>query len=278
MNEPKEWLHDLAERLRELHDASGQSGKDLAEALGWPESKVSRVRRGVTSPSADDLAAWVAATGAADAADELNELLLDSRRRRTDFAQRMARGQAEVQRDYNRFVEESPIVRHFETVWVPGLLQTREYARAVFSEMLDLHDLDINDVDETVLTRMRRQQYLHDPDKRFEFLLAEPVLYWDCFTAEVMVPQLNFLLTWLDAPNVRFGILPMRGGNRRVPQNSFQMYGDHVIVEVFDGEIDRDRPELYVRVMDEMWEAAAEGKAARPVILKAIETWERDGT
>jgi transcriptional regulator with XRE-family HTH domain len=276
MNEPKEWLAKpggIAERLRDLHDATGLTGKQLAEQLGWAESKVSRVRKGVVAPSEADLDAWAQATGAEDAVPALRELLAEAmKHRRRDFSQRMARGQADVQRDYNRLVEESQIIRYFDTAWIVGFLQTRDYARRVFEEMCDLHGPK-DDVDEAIAVRLARQALLADKSRRFDLLMDESVLLRTVFGADVMVPQLHFLLTWLDSPTARVGILPLRAAHRRTPQNSFQMYDDLVIVESFDGEVERE-PALYERVFDDMWAVAAVGPDARPLIRAAIEAWE----
>ncbi|MFF5176622.1 Scr1 family TA system antitoxin-like transcriptional regulator [Micromonospora sp. NPDC000316] len=83
------------------------------------------------------------------------------------------------------------LIRHFETVYVPGLLQTADYARRILTEMVELHNLDIADVDAAVASRMQRQHLLYDTSKRFEFLLAEPVLRWLLCPAEVMRGQLD---------------------------------------------------------------------------------------
>lgn len=272
MNEPKPWLAALAERLRALQDATPLSSKELAERLGWAPSKVSRIRNAIISPSPADLEAWARATGAESAVDELIGLRTAAVVHERTFKDRMAQGQAKVQRGYNQLVEESELIRHFDTVWIPGFVQTRDYARAVFTEMLELHH-PIDDINEAIAERMKRQQLLYDQSRRFELLIAEPALLWDWVPARVMIPQLHFLATWLDAPNVRLGVLPMRGGNRRVPQNSFQMYDDLVIVETIGGEDDRQPAKIYAQVMDEMWERAAVGEDARALIAKAIEAW-----
>jgi len=276
MNEPKPWLIQeggLAQRLRALHDETGLNNKEFAQRLGWAESKVSRQRRGIITPSPDDLEQWARATGRPDIVDELGTLRRAALAHERTFKERMERGQAEVQRDYLRLVEESKLVRYFETAWIPGFLQTREYARAVFSEMQELHGPK-DDIDEAIAERMKRQQLLYDPSRRFEFLVTEPALLVDWVTARIMVPQLHFLSTWLDAPNVRLGFLPMRGGNRRPWQNSFQMYDDLVIAEGFAAEAEQGRPDLHARLMDDMWELALTGEAARTFLAGAVKVWE----
>lgn len=273
MNEPKPWLANLAARLRALQDAVDMPGKELAERLGWHPSRVTRIRKGVVNPSREDLEAWARAVGATDAIDELMELRTAVDVGRRTFREAMAQGQAKVQRDYNQLVEESEVIRYFETVWIPGFVQTRDYARAAFLEMLELHH-PVDDVDEAVDERMKRQHLLTERGRHFDLLIAEPALLWDWVPARVMIPQLRFLATWLNVPTVRLGILPMRGGNRRVPQNSFQMYDDLVIVETFSGDPDEHPTEVYAQVMDEMWERAAVDEGALALITRAIETWE----
>lgn len=272
MNKPKDWLAKpggIAERLSALHDSTGLSGKDLADQLGWAPSKVSRIRNGVTAPTPEDLAAWVQATGGeanlAELADLLNEAM---RGRRQDFAHQMNQGQTAVQQSHNDLAAASRTIRNFQMVWVPAFLQTRAYARAVIEENWWLHEKG-SDIDEAVATRLKRRDHLNDQTRSFEFLIEEAVLLRTAFPADVMVPQLHYLLDWLDAPNVRLGILPMRGANRLTPRASFQMFDDFVIEEGWAEEYE-PKPDVYLRVFSRLFEAAAVGGDAQALIRQAI--------
>jgi hypothetical protein len=193
-----------------------------------------------------------------------------------DWRRRMHLGQAEIQTDYNALTEQSTTIRYFETVYVPGYLQTPAYSRRVLKEMVELHDLVIDDVDDAVAQRTRRQQALYEPGTTFEFLLAEPVLYWRLCPADVMRGQFVRLQTVAGLSNVRFGILPMNPAAplRITPQNSFQLYDDTAVVDSFVGEIVyRDaRAMMYAGILDRMWAEAATGEAALELILRATET------
>lgn len=276
MNPVEEWLTQpggLAGRLREVRAAAFPSGKALAEAAGWQPSKVSRLENGRQVPSQEDIDTWVRLCGAdATIAQELTVLLKGVESARHDFRRRMRRGQAAVQASYNQLVAESTVIRHFETVYVPGLIQTADYARRILAEMVGLHTLNIDDVDAAVATRQQRQQFLYDRSKQFEFLLAEPVLRWLLCPADVMRGQLDRLQTVIGMPNVRFGILPMGVKLDTAPQNSFQMYDDLAIVETFVGETTHreDEAESYARAMELLWAEAAEAEDARALILKAV--------
>jgi transcriptional regulator with XRE-family HTH domain len=277
VNPIEEWLtqpNGLASRLRALRTQAGLSGKDLAESVDWQPSKVSRLENGRQMPSPTDIDTWTRACGAAeDTARDLTRLLDEAQNMHHDWRRRMRRGQRAVQASYNKLVQDSQLIRYFETVYVPGFLQTAEYARRILSEMVDLHGLDIDDVDAAVATRMQRQQSLYDSTKRFEFLLAEPVLRWMLCPPEVMHGQLDRLQTIVGLPNVRFGVVPMAAGSplTTTPQNSFQIYDDVVIVETFIGETThrQDEAAAYARVMERLWDAAVTGESARRLIVKA---------
>ncbi|GAA3755464.1 helix-turn-helix transcriptional regulator [Plantactinospora mayteni] len=274
MNPIEEWLTQpdgLAARLRALRTRAGLSGKELAERARWQPSKVSRIENGKQMPTAVDLAAWASACNAEAEADDLIRLLGEAQTARHDWKRRMRRGQVAVQTSYNELVRNARLVRHFETVYMPGLLQTAEYARRVLSEMVDLHDLAVADVDEAVAARMQRQAYLYDTTKQFEFLLAEPVLRWLLCPPDVMRGQLDRLQTVVGLPNIRFGIVPMGVPLTTAPQHAVQLYDDLAIVETFLGEITYrgDDADAHARVVDRLWEQAAVGEDARRLILRA---------
>lgn len=279
MESLEEWLtrpEGLGTRLRALRVQAGLSGKDLADANGWAQSKVSRIENGKQMASAEDIEVWARATGAGtEAVNELRRQLQDARLAHVTLRSRMARGQAKVQQTYNELVRDATLIRHFETVYVPGLLQVPEYARRVLKEMIELHQLEVDDIDAAVATRMKRQQFLYDPTKRFEFLLAEPVLRFLLVPPAVMRTQLDRLQTVIGLEHMRFGIVPMGTVLTRTPQASVQIYvGTETIVvsEDFAGETwHRENAEAYSRGVDRMWEEAVEGERARELIIQAAQ-------
>ncbi|TDB83375.1 XRE family transcriptional regulator [Actinomadura sp. KC216] len=279
MDSLREWLtqpEGLATRLRAMRAHAGLTGKDLADAHGWQQSKVSRIENGKQMPSDEDLQAWAETCGDRNAVGELLRLRDEAQAAHVTFRSRMRQGQEQVQEDYNKLVMDSRLIRHFETVYVPGLLQIPAYARRVLREMISLHNLEIDDVDAAVAARLQRQQLLYDTSKRFEFLLAEPVLRWLICPPPVMRSQLDRLQTIIGLDRVRFGILPMGVELATTPQNSFQIYtADQAVValETFVGE-DFARSEgaaHYERVMDLLWEEAVTGDEARELIVAAAQ-------
>lgn len=284
MESLEEWLtqpEGLATRLHALRAQAGLSGKQIADANNWAQSKVSRIEAGKQMPSAGDIEAWASTCGAS--AGTVQDLLRGRERARIwheTFKNRMRRGQEAVQESYNDLVAASSLIRHFETAAVPGMLQVPDYARRLLAEMIPLHQLEINDVEAAVAARMRRQQALYDPGKRFEFLLAEPVLRWLLTVPAVMHTQLDRLQTVIGLERIRFGIVPMGVQLGTTPQNSVQVYvGDETVAvtETFAGEVfHRDETAAaYERALDRLWTDAVEGDRARELIVRAAQALPR---
>ncbi len=281
MTSLEEWLarpRDVATRLRALRAQAGFSGHQLAEAVGWAQSKVSRIETGKQVASDGDITAWVAACGgSAETTAMLLQLQAEARVVGTvEFRETMAGGQAAQQENYDNLFNGAHLIRDFETVYVPGLLQIPEYARRVRQEMVPLHDLQVDDSDAAVAKRVRQQQNLYDPEKRFEFIIGEPVLRYLLVPPGVMRGQLDRLQAVIGMDRVRFGIIPMGVELRWTPQHSFQIYvQDEPVVEVesvvkgpwYRGE-DAER---FNRFFDWLWDEAVEGAAARDLIVSAIQ-------
>jgi transcriptional regulator with XRE-family HTH domain len=264
----------LAERLRALRVKAGLNGKELAERLGWAQSKVSRLESGRQSPSPADLDAWVRKCNAtAETAQELMHLLTEVDSAHRDWRRRMAGGQAPVQADYRQMIADASRIRFFETAWVPGLLQTPEYAHRVFTEMATLHGA--RDVDAAVAQRMDTQRFLYDTGKQFEFLIDEAVLRRRICPPPIMVAQFDRFFATMGMSNVRFGVLPFDVELAVTPAHGFQICDEVACVEaVFDEAVYWDRPEMaarYGEVLDRLWTYAAEGDDARRLIVAAVE-------
>jgi hypothetical protein len=139
--------------------------------------------------------------------------------------------------------------------------------------MVELHDLDISDVDAAVASRMQRQQLPLRHSKQFEFLLAEPVLRWLLCPPEVMRGQLDRLQTVVGVPNIRFGILPLGVQLATTPQNSFQIYDNLAIVEAFVGETTHrdDEAAAYAKAIERLWTESVTGEGARRLVVQAAQ-------
>ncbi|MGH3736674.1 MAG: helix-turn-helix domain-containing protein [Micromonosporaceae bacterium] len=274
----EEWLTQpggLADRLRAARLRAGLTGGQLAERNGWQQPKVSKIENGKQAPSISDIEAWMATCGLGEPdASELVHRLQQVTARHRDWRRRMRQGQVSIQTSVNELFREATRCRDFATCFVPGLLQTAEYARVPLGQGVILHGASADELDEAVVTRMRRQRFLYDASKTFEFLLAEPVLRWLSCPPAVMLGQLDRLLAVVSGmSNIRFGILPTGLPITLSPQNSFSLVDDVAYVETFVGETVHygDEAATYHRVMDRLWEDAVTGEQARKLIVSAAQ-------
>jgi transcriptional regulator with XRE-family HTH domain len=97
------------------------------------------------------------------------------------------------------------VLRSWDPLLVPGLLQTEDYARAIFRGGLATSDQEIED---GVSARMRRQRILkRDKAPALWVLLDAGVLHRLVGSAEVMHAQLDYLATMATYQNVKVQIV-----------------------------------------------------------------------
>lgn len=102
-------------------------------------------------------------------------------------------------------------IRCYEPQFVPGLLQTPEYARAVV--MLAHHDEGANEIQQRVSLRMRRQQILRRPRPPLVWaVLDEAALRRPIGGADVLRGQIERLLAVAALPQVTLQVLPYSAG------------------------------------------------------------------
>lgn len=272
----REWLlrpDGLATRLRALRTQAGLSVREAARQLNWQASRLSRIETAQQMPTAPDLDALAALTAPDDpeVALQLRRLLDEAIYRQTNFSQRVTDSHVDLQQDYNELVKQSQRVVFFEVAYIPGLAQTPDYMRRVFTESIRRHHSQ-NDIEEAIATRLRRTEYLYDTGRHFEFLMTEAVIRFLLPESPVvMYAQLDRLLSLSRLPNVRLGIIPFGIHLPTTPQRSFQIYGETGAVEDFlkhEYLYDDDLAKLE-EVLTELWSEASEGDDARQLIVAA---------
>ncbi|MFI0164988.1 helix-turn-helix domain-containing protein [Streptomyces sp. NPDC017095] len=265
---------ELGRKLRELRiecPAGRLTGIQLAQRLGWPQSKVSKLENGRQTPTDDDLRAWTEAVGQPDAFAELHSRLRGFESHVRSWRRQLAAGHRPVQETWNALVAESRVLHMWENNLVSGMLQTADYARYVFERYTDLRSSP-RDMEEAVRARMKRQEWLYRPGKRLNLLMWEGALWARVCPAEVLVAQLDRLSGVVGMDTVRLGILPLDADLRIPPGNPFTMLDDRlVVVEDWHAELWLDDAEtiaLYRRVWDTFAESAVFGTEAQQVIAR----------
>ncbi|WP_281367903.1 helix-turn-helix domain-containing protein [Nonomuraea typhae] len=181
--------------LREYRTAVDMRQKDLADALGWSLSKISMVERG-ERPADEEFARQ------ADRALQAGGALLALWRETADSAARWPVWVARLVEIEQR----ADMLRVWQPLLVPGLLQTEEYARAVFrGKPGTTPDL----VEKDVATRMERQSIIKaESGPILRVVLDEGVLTQPIGSEAVMAEQMAHLAAMDEHPRVNIHVLP----------------------------------------------------------------------
>ncbi|MDT0450752.1 helix-turn-helix domain-containing protein [Streptomyces hesseae] len=262
----------LGARLRELRTERGLTGRELANRLGWTQSKVSKLETGRQTATADDLQAWAQVTGQPEAAEELKSRLRSLELRSRSWRRQLAAGHKPVQDALTAEYERSAVFHAWEGSMVVGMLQTPEYARHVFSRYVDLHQ-SVRDVEQAVRARVKRQEMLHTPGRTFHILMWEAVLRTLICPPAVLAAQLDRLNSSVGLDTVSLGIIPFDATLKLPPANGFWIYDDRlVIAEDWHAELwldDSQSIRLYLKVWQSLSDSAVYGNDARRLISRA---------
>lgn len=264
----------LGKRLRELRRQAGLSGKQLAESLAWVPSKISKLENGRQTPTDDDIRDWTRSTGSEAETEALLATLHTLEERHTEWRRLLRTGLRHQQA--KRVAQEADVrfFRVFEQDVIPGLLQVPEYARVCLYQGV-LVDGVPDDVDDAVRTRMQRQEILYHADKRFHFVLTEAALRYRYVANEVMLGQLDRLISLSALPNVKLGVISFETRYEIMPNNGFWLLDDDKVeVETYSAGLNLSQPqelELYARVFESLAGIASYGRAARQIIMRVID-------
>ncbi|MER7128742.1 helix-turn-helix domain-containing protein [Streptosporangium saharense] len=275
MSEFQQVRTELGARLRQLRESAQLSGKELAERLRWQPSKVSRIENARQTATEDDVTLWGQAVEATpEVIEELVEQSCALMERQDSWRQRHRSGLAALQEDIRDLESRTRTFRVVEPGVIIGLLQTTEYARSVFTRIKRLYNAP-DEVDAAIRVRMRRQEILYDPSRKFRFIMSEAALRYRLAPPEVMCGQLDRLLAVTALPNVEFGVLPFEAPLPSAPINGFWIYDrGQVAVPTRTRDLILRDPEdiaFYERSFEEFHQAASFREDARAVIVRVLE-------
>jgi len=212
-NGPAVRRRKLGAELRALRALAGFTSRQAADLVGWHQSKVSRIETGRSGVRPADVRLLLDAYAVRDT--ELRELLVvlagsdDNGRQHWWHAYRGL-----LPSTYSDFISlesQAGAMRTLENSVVPGLLQTREYAREVTRAAVD--GAPDGKVDALVRVRLARQDVLcSDTPLQLSAVLDEAVLRRTVGGPDVMARQLQRLGEAARLPHVRIQVLPFGAG------------------------------------------------------------------
>lgn len=213
-NGPAVRRRKLGAELRTLRTGAGLTSGEAARLVGWHQSKVSRIETGASGVKPADVRLLLDAYGVTEG--QLRELLLvlagsEDTAGRHHWWHAYRGVLPPAYRDFISLESQAGTMRTLETLVVPGLLQTPEYARAVTRAAMDGRADD--SLDTLVEVRLARQDVLrNDPPLELSAVLDEAVLRREVGGPGVMARQLERLVEAARLPQVRLQVLPFAAG------------------------------------------------------------------
>lgn len=200
----------LGRQLRLLREARQLTTDRVAELLeDFSQTKVSRIERGAVRPRTIDVEAMLRLYGVeSDVAEPLLQLARASKEKAwwhayTDTLPERFQTFVGLEGDADEILT-------FEPMLVPGLVQTEDYATAVFGSDVGAR---ISEVDRRLAVRMERQKLLvaDDPTALWA-LVDESALHRLVGGPAVMRAQLERLLKVIEQDNIRLQVVPYEAG------------------------------------------------------------------
>jgi len=197
----------LGAELRRARELSGLSGRELAQRIGISQSKVSRVESGSALLSIPEVAAWASATRASSDVAGLLSALTEAAYTEVHNWGSMLRDRPHIQGDIQDLERRARKILTFQPSVVPGLLQTAEYARRVFT-MFQPPYLE-QEIPEVLGARLDRQTALFGDRQRFDFLITEAALRWRPGPPALLQAQLDRISSLSTLDTVSVGVIPL---------------------------------------------------------------------
>jgi transcriptional regulator with XRE-family HTH domain len=260
----KDWISST---LRELRAQSGLSGVRAAALAGISQPRISRIESGVFVPTETEIRDLCRLYRApAQVGRQLLRAAEDIRAEARPARVVLHRGTAHrLQERIARIEAESGEIGVFQPALVPGLLQTPDYMRAVFSDGGDITD---EDLEKSIAARMARAAVL-DSDRQFTLIMAEGALRWQAVSPQVMAAQLDHLGGL--AGRIHIGVIPWTRSASVFTTHGFSLYDRRSVVLgtrtrtafITDPQDVAD----YVKLFDSLTELATFGAAAQALMI-----------
>ncbi|HUJ05983.1 MAG TPA: helix-turn-helix transcriptional regulator [Streptosporangiaceae bacterium] len=249
----------LGAYLRRLREARRISLDEAGSVIRASASKISRLENGRVGFRDRDVVDLLAFYGVAD--EKQRQTLRDLAARANspgwwhDYADILPSW-------FDAYVgleEAASQIRAFEVQFVPGLLQTEDYARGVIM----LGYSNPKEIGRRVALRMARQAVLDRPEPPvLRTVLDEALLRRPIGGSRAMRSQLSHLIDMSQRPNVTIQVMPLQAGGHAAAGGSFSLLSfadyelpDVVYVEQLTSAQYLDKPEIvagYLAVMERL--------------------------
>jgi hypothetical protein len=210
----------LGAHLRRLREAQGVTREDAGWEIRSSESKISRMELGRVGFKERDVADLLTLYGVDDEYERTRLLTLARDANTPGWWHRWGDVLPNWFQSYLGLEAAASLIRTYEIQFVPGLLQTRDYARAVV--LLGHGAAKADEVDRRVNLRIARQQLLTRADPPHLWAVVdEAVLRRPVGGLDVMRAQLEALISLTKLPNVHLQVVPFHVGGHAAAGGAF---------------------------------------------------------
>jgi transcriptional regulator with XRE-family HTH domain len=265
----------LGIQLRRLREGRGITAHEAALAIRGSESKISRIELGRNAVREIDVADLLTLYGVTDPDEREQLLTLASQANRPGWWYRYNDILPGWFQPYIGLEEAAESIREYEPHFIPGLLQTEEYASAV----LALGDFPHDEADRHVILRKERQRRFAAGELRLWVILDEEALRRPVAGRGVMVEQLEYLLKSTGRRNLTLQVTPREAAGHAAPSGfsilrfADQEMPDIVYVEQLTSALYLDkRPDVdrYLLAMERLSLLSADPRSSEDLIRHVL--------
>jgi transcriptional regulator with XRE-family HTH domain len=251
----------LGKRLQDLRERAGLSYEQAADALDVTHSTIRRMEKAEVSLKILYVDRLLRTYGITEPTEIDAFLALVREANQPGWWHRFRDVLPEWFSAYVSLEGEAALIRAYEPHYLPGLLQTEDYARAV------LHagqpNASAGELDRLVALRLERQSLLTKPDApTLWVVMDETVFRRPAARPEVVRGQIDRLIDAVAMPNVTLQIMPFAAGPHPAMYGPFHIFRfrfrelpDIVYSESLTGANyidDRDDVSAYLEALDRM--------------------------
>ncbi len=210
----------LGAQLRRLREAQGVTRETAGWEIRASESKISRMELGRVGFKERDVADLLTLYGVTSSDERTALLALVGQANTPGWWHRYGDLLPGWFQSYVGLESAATLIRTYEVQFVPGLLQTEEYVRAVI--LLGHRSVSEDEIKRRVDLRLARQQVLTRPDpSRLWAVIDEAALRRTIGGPGVMRAQLEALVRATKLPNVTLQVMPFHAGGHAATGGGF---------------------------------------------------------
>ncbi|QYC43983.1 hypothetical protein Nocox_32050 [Nonomuraea coxensis DSM 45129] len=212
----------LGSQLRKLREAKNVTREEAGHLIRGSESKISRMELGRVGFKERDVADLLTLYGVVDQQARSAVLDLVATANEPGWWHRFNDVLPTWFQAYVGLEEAAARIRTYEVQFVPGLLQTKEYARAVVTA--GTAGIGAEEIARRVDLRLERQRIFERPDAPvFWAVIDEAALRRPIGGAEVMKAQLEHLIDLMRQPSITIQIMPFSFGGHSAEGGAFSV-------------------------------------------------------